>query len=55
MLIITTVFCVNKDYPEDVAIEGGAEDNDELCAEDSRELLSIYQGKNRMLPIDWFD
>lgn len=55
MLIITTVFCVNQSDLEDVVPEAGAEDDDELCAEDRRELLSIYQGKNRMLPIDWFD
>lgn len=55
MLIITTVFCVNKGAPEDVFNEGGAEDNTEPYAEDRRELLSIYEGKNRMLPIDWFE
>jgi len=55
MLIITTVFCVNKSSLEDFANEGGVEDNAEPCADDRRELMSIYEGKNRMLPIDWFE
>lgn len=57
MLIVTTIYCtemtrvqlIAREREQETALEASASDS----AEDSREFLGIYQGTNRVLPMDW--
>jgi hypothetical protein len=57
MLIVTTIYCtemtreqlIAHQREQEAALEASAPES----AEVSREFLGIYQGTNRVLPMDW--
>lgn len=51
MLIVTTIYCMELETAKKVAAEEPAEERVSLPG-DEREFLGIYQGKNRVKPID---
>jgi hypothetical protein len=54
MLVITTIYCTEVDTAEEpVEVEMPAEESAVEVSDAERELLSIYQGHNRVLPMDW--
>ena len=53
MLVITTIYCTELDSNEEPVAKTPAEESAVNIADASRELLSVYQGQNRALPIDW--
>lgn len=52
MLIVTTIYCADLDSVKAAAAEKPAGQNVAAVKELSRELVSIYQGKNRVQPMD---
>lgn len=56
MLIVTTIYCTEvtpeqmaaREREQEAALEASASDS----AETPREFLGIYQGKNRVLPLE---
>lgn len=52
MLIITTVYIAEANDPEAHQVEEGRSVRVTDLKESAREWVSIYEGKNRILPID---
>lgn len=55
MLIVTTVYCMELQPAERCPADRPVEECLPDPRDSDRELFSIYQGKNRMLPIDWLE
>lgn len=53
MLIITTIYCAKLEPAKAPTVEKSAQQNIADLKDAGRELLSIYQGKNRVLPLDF--
>lgn len=51
MLIVTTIYCMELETAKKVGAEEPVDEHVNLPGDD-REFLGIYQGKNRVKPID---
>ena len=52
MLVITSVFVAEIESPETPQVTQSNEAGSNHLKDAKRELLSLYEGKNRVLPID---
>lgn len=52
MLIITVIYCAEAEERRKLVAEEPAEERADDHKDGKREFLSIYQGRNRVLPID---
>jgi hypothetical protein len=53
MLVISTIYCTELDAAEETVAEMPTQESTVDLSDAVRQLLSIYQGQNRVLPADW--